>query len=411
MADLPNQRVPDYCPPKRTDETDDDYFVRWKAHRDAWRQQFLDDYYRSKETRLPSPNSEDDPDEDEILDMVRSIEQDIRIENGQPEPGDLPNRVYSPPVVYPPGKSLSEISDYEPGPNSPIPRIRPEDEEYIDWPGFREYLPGTQPESQHSQHSPPPVRKRSSPPAEDGSLKQPAKRRKTDSTPQIPPAGPSTSGYKRKRVQDESPDEPQMAHKQVQAGPKKRKTDTYNRPSLASATSGSKRKREARHDEAHDQEVQASQPVGAKRRRVDATITDDAAGRRDRKRTTRTARQNAAVSSSPRITRARRRQLSGKDAQLFQLGQCGQVDLQGQAHEIQEQAAEAATTKTRNTTKPVAKTRATPKPSTNTKASVKPRAGNNTNTNTIKASVKSRAGNNANTIINAGAKTRGSWPN
>ncbi|ROW02526.1 hypothetical protein VMCG_06030 [Cytospora schulzeri] len=404
MADLPNQRVPTSCSAQRPGETDDDYFLRWKAHRDAWRQQFLDDYYRPKETRLPSPDSEEDLDEEETLQAVRFVERCIRLENGQPEPGDLPNRVQPPPVVYPPGKSLSEIDEYEPGPFSPIPSRRPEDEEFDRvWQTMRDLNPETNQ-----------MRKRSSSPAEDGAIEPPAKRRRTDTKPEIRQAGPSTSGHKRKRVQDANLDEPQVAEEQVQTSPKKRRTNTHSRRAPTSTTSISKRKRQFDANEAHEHEVQAPsrqgwEVSGAKRRRVDETIPNDAAGRREHSRTTRNAREKTAATSSPRLTRARRRQLSGQDAQLFQLGQRGQIDPQGQDHEKQAQNAESATDESRR--RRSAATKTGPKLSNTTNLNAKVRANNtNANTNT-KAKAKAKAGNNTSTMNSAGTKARRGRPN
>lgn len=407
MADLPIQRVSDRCSPQRPDETYHDYFVRWKVHRDAWRQQFLDDYYRPKETRLPSPDSDGDIDEDETLQTVRFIERCIRLENGRPEPSDLPNPVERPQVVYPPGKSLSEIDEYEPGPSSPILRCRPEDDEYDTEPSFQSPILDLNLQSV-SMH------KRSSLPDEDGGLEQPlAKRRRTDTNLVTLPAGPGTSVHKRKRVQDGNLDEPQVAREQARAGPKKRKTDTHSRPSLAGVTSCSKRKRVSGPDEAQEYEVQASQPgrrvLGAKRRRVDEeTITNDAAGRRDRNHT-RTARDKAIVTSSPRVTRARRRQLSGEDAQLFQLGQRGQLDLQEQACETQGQATEAAAGRPRRRRSPATINNNTRPKASHTSIGAKARTTTNSNTNT-KSSAKSRAGKNATTIAGAGTKARRGRP-
>lgn len=260
-------------PPRRPDETRHGHFVRWKAHRDAWRQQFLDDYYRQKETRLPSPNSEDDFDEEEVLQEVQFIERCIRLESGHPEPGDLPTRVEWPRVEYPPGKSLSEVSEYEPSPWSPIKRRRPEDDECHPRPIFQSPSLVPRPETT-------PTRKRSSSSAEEDALEPQAKKRKTDASPDIPPEVPTITS------------------------PKKRKTDTHNLPAPASMTPISKRKRESDTDETHEHEVPApSQPgwrvTGAKRRRVDEeTTTSDAGDRRDRNRKSRNVREQAAATSS-----------------------------------------------------------------------------------------------------------------
>lgn len=292
MAGLPNQRIAERCPPQEPDETHDNYFVRWKAHRDAWRQQFLGDFYRSKETRLPSPRSEEGLDEEEIAQAAFLIEQDIRIENGLAEPGDLPNPVVWPSVEYPPGKSLSEIGEYEPGPYSPVPRGRPEDNE------FDPQLDSSPiPESIS-------MLKRSKSPAENGALKPSAKGWSRDTTSGVPLAGASTLSRKRKRAQF---DEPQVTREQAQADPKRRKTDTHSWPLLASVTSSSKRDRGS------------DEVSGAKRRKFDKdTVTNNVVIGRDFSRTS-------------RVTRAQRRQLSGKDAQLFQLGERGQLNLQRQA--------------------------------------------------------------------------------
>lgn len=383
MAEVPTQRITGPCSPQRPDETFDDYFDRCKAHRDAWRQQILDDYYKPKDARLPSPNSEEGFNEDEMAQRIALIESEIRIENGLAEPRDLPNPVVWPAVVYPPGKSVSECSEYEPGLYSPIPRGRPEDLEYesqMNWNPI--------PESTST-------RKRSKSPAGDDGLEPPAKRCRLDTTSGIPLAESGASGQKRKRVQF---DEPQAAREQEQASPKKRKTDRLRRPSSSSATSSSKRKRAFNPDEACDSEVQPS-PSGrrvseAKRRKV------------GEENGTRNASVGGECNHTPRLTRARRRQLSGKDAQLFQLGEGGQLDLQVQACETEGQVKEAAAGRSRsrrqrssatsNTTKTKgsktgigANTRATTRISSDAKASAKAAAGSNTGTS---AGTKARRG-------------------
>lgn len=428
--ETPAQRVPPYCSPQRPDETDDDHFVRWKAHRDAWRQQFIDDYYKQKEARLPSPHSEDDLDEVAALEEVRYIERLIRLESGHPEPRDLPNRVERPRVVCPPGKSLSEISEHERSPFSPIPRRRPEDDEYDPVSIFHSPSPVLRPEDEGFErvgkwmlgiNSPTPTRKRGSSPAEASASESPAKRRKTDTGSELTPGAPSTSNHKRKRVQFADLDEPQAASAQVHSSPKRRKTDAHSRPTPVNTSSSRKRGREPEADESPVHEAQGSSRPGlgvpsTKKRRVDEdSTTSDLSGRRDRESTVRTGRGKNAVMPPSRITRARHRQLSGTDAQLFQLGHRGQLDMQSQPHETQRhdhkiigRAAEAAANRPRPRR---SATKTGLKASNNTNTATKDRATTTTSTKTntrtnTHPKRKARAGNKAQTTAGAGTKTR-----
>lgn len=325
MADVPPQPL-GRCSPQRAGETDSDHVARFRAHRDAGRQRFLDNYYQTREARLPSPNSEEGLDDEEMAMEVAHIEREIRIENGRPEPGDIPPPVALwPKVTYPPGKSLSECSESD---HEYDWRGRPEDYEYD------ETLTWGTPVS-----SPKPKRARS--PSEDHVHEPPAKRTRMDTTSAVHPAEPRISGGKRKSIEvDDLQDDDEKA--QAVSGRKKRRPDAPHdyTPMLSSPTSSSTRKRKSDSDKTHESEVSTHQSLdtgcgasGAKRRKMeDEARTSHAAAGKTRNRI------------AP-VTRFRRRHLSGlsgADAQLVQLGERGRVELQRQVIKTQGRATDAA---------------------------------------------------------------------
>ncbi|KAH8745835.1 hypothetical protein F5883DRAFT_264280 [Diaporthe sp. PMI_573] len=380
MADAPSQPFTGRFSPRRASETYDDFLDRFKAHRDAERQQFLANYYRSKEARLPSPGSEEGLDDEEMAMMVAHLERDIRIENGRPEPGDLPNPVpLYPKVVYPPGKSLSECTDYE---DSEDWRGRPEDLEYEHESWDNCLLAESSPRL-----------KRARSPFEGDVHEPPAKRTRTDTTSAVLPAGQSISGDKRKRTQ--------VGGEKVQAisGPKRRRTDAHRPPLLPSVTSSSTRKRKSVSDETHEPEVQTYRSLGTGRR---------AAGAKRRKMEEETRTSNATTGKDRnrilRVTRARRRELSGTDAQLVQLGERGRLEMQRQVNDTQGLATDAAASRSTRKQSSATTNKIEPKATT-----AKPKANNTipkTGNTKIGAKRKTIASAKATAAIDAGTVTR-----
>ncbi|CAN8100209.1 unnamed protein product [Discula destructiva] len=327
MATAPPKPLIGRLSPQRASETYGDYVDRFKAHRDAGRQQFLTNYYRPKQARLPSPDSEAGLDDEEMVMEVAHIERDIRIENGRPEPGDLPNAValWSQ-VVYPPGKSLSECSDYEDYHTELGGRPEDLEYEYQTWNGC--LVP-----------EPPSTLKRARSPFKGDALEPPVKRTRTDTTDTtsaVHPVGQRILGEKRKRCQlgDLQADGEEA---QAVSRPKRRRADAHHTTMLPGATSSITRKRKSGSDEIHKSEIPTHRLLGAgrraagpKRRKMDEeTRTSSAAAGKDRNR------------MAP-VTRARRHQLSGTDAQLVQLGERGRLEMQRQVNKTQGRAADAA---------------------------------------------------------------------
>lgn len=373
------------CPPRRQDETMQAYFRRRRAHIDAARQRIVQDYYNTRQARLPSPHSDDDDDDEDMADLIRGIEEDI----------------------YWDTRPWREFWAYE-YPNQRahrlgIPLVNLDDVE-MDLTDMEESEDGRLPVVDSSpiedeQSSPRPSRKRRRESGEDHDPQPPTteargessggkKRRRVDTdTDTIPStAGVAVSGSdrKRKRAADEpqasraqsespgvkrrrpnaktnttaptakvvvsggkrkrSPDEPHPSQKQGEPSrPTRRRktnTDTDTRTLPAGvAMSGGKRKRGSDEPQASREQ---REPTAAKRRKLTELnpITNDTSerSRGSRSRTTRRASDAQdtgrhlsapAQAGSSRVTRARRQLLSGKDAQLLQLGLRGELEVQG----------------------------------------------------------------------------------
>ncbi|KAK7740713.1 hypothetical protein SLS53_005181 [Cytospora paraplurivora] len=183
--------------------------------------------------------------------------------------------------------------------------------------------------------------KRKEAPEETSDLQVPAKRTKVGTRAEALRAEAlraAAQRHKRKRAQEEDGD---LATRS-QAVTKKRRTDT--RPQPAVKKPGGKRKREP--DEQQTSQDQAGPE--AKRRMAGSDAqppqlqTSDSPGPSPEEPATNAGERKPAPGSavqemSPRpnqttrVTRAQRRLLSGKDTQLFQLGQRGELDVQEKA--------------------------------------------------------------------------------
>ncbi|KAF3768259.1 hypothetical protein M406DRAFT_75484 [Cryphonectria parasitica EP155] len=303
----------EYCSDQRSDESEDEYFQRWKDARDTWRQQYVDAYYKAKAAGLRQLASiSDGQSPNDIAHVIMLIEQDIKIDAGLARPEDF-ERPRTPPLsISVPGRSLSEVS------------VPPEP--FESWAATPPPLPSPPIDATAdptcAQRDPVPKRKR------DEDDETPAKKRRMTQT------RPSTTRGQRKRGREEEEEEVTRA---TRARKRTRRTDMRAQPVAspppARATSGHKRRRRPDDDDAHDHETQASQKPGRqgpgpKRRRIVEKTSSDGRGHGTGQAAAVAAAAIMSSSSSSRVTRARRRQLSGTDTQLLQLGQHGQVDVQ-----------------------------------------------------------------------------------
>ncbi|KUI73341.1 hypothetical protein VM1G_08907 [Cytospora mali] len=193
------------------------------------------------------------------------------------------------------------------------------------------------------------------------------KKRKTNANARLPSAS-ATLGGKRKMAYEEE----EVSSTQGRSAAKKRKTNSNENSLSASTTSGGKRKM-AYEKENHDQSrtSNAKGHSAAKKGRIATSRTPPPAaatsadeGKGDRKedsaaqeqaktvvakkrragKDTKPPQASALPGSQPtrgasavaRVTRAQRRLLSEENAQLFRLGQHGELDVQGIADQAQE---------------------------------------------------------------------------
>ncbi|KAF3768359.1 hypothetical protein M406DRAFT_326868 [Cryphonectria parasitica EP155] len=341
---------------------------------------------------------------------VKLVEQSILIDAGLATIDNFANPVEWPQISFEIcGKSLSEVDPHERHPYS-VPSAP-----YIDEPLFP-VLVNNQPAEDAVFEQPPannrgtPDHKRKRGPEEGEaselqlaiSDEQPGsqKRRRVmkKEIPSQPPAEiKGTSGYKRKRGSEgDDHGQPPLATPEGQPGPQKRRRmigkeiqsqpPVSSRPAPAGVASGSKRKR--RSDMDCEAQPVPDEPEAKKRKVVREEITAaNVASRRDRRTRTRHSSrakpaalressqqrmQPSPTTLTPRVTRARRRQLSGADAQLLQLGQDGRADVQVQTDRIQRDAPEAATERPRHRRSAGTKTRGRVQPATSLYIQVSP---------------------------------------
>lgn len=100
-----------FCSPRRPDESQAAYFERFKIARDTWRQEFVDNFERQKESGRLSPDS-DGFTQRELETLVEHVKEDILVDSGMAKASDFDNPREYPRIEYPPGKSLSETGDY-----------------------------------------------------------------------------------------------------------------------------------------------------------------------------------------------------------------------------------------------------------------------------------------------------------
>ncbi|KAH0492990.1 hypothetical protein TgHK011_007913 [Trichoderma gracile] len=286
--------------------------------------------------------------------------------------------------------------------------IRPSIEQSSDRPQSGNDLESSRP-SFSQDAKPTRKRKRTSLPVEHETVRTSSKKQRTDKRPQLSTSS-NTAGLKRKRDGEEHLDKLSSTGISRQPSDKKRRLDAQ-----WETQSSQKRKRSS---QGNDEELQGSR-LGygvpeSKRRRVGmAEVTDVEQSAQDALTAVGSGRILARASSL-RITRARRQQLSGADAQLLQLNQRGKPDLQKPADTARELA------RNRPSTSPNSRRLKTPssidvKNSRRTKAtrgsrrtSTKVSTKDNTTTGTTRISSKNTTTTKANTISrSASHKTRG----
>ncbi|PTB77499.1 hypothetical protein M440DRAFT_1438024 [Trichoderma longibrachiatum ATCC 18648] len=366
MKMVPQERVPYDPPPQRPGETDREYYLVWRNHFNLWLLQTIDDYFKAKGGRLPAPSSDiDDDDEREFFDRPVTYENQVfeippefwerqlretrdkglpskssgKVEVSRSENGEVIQSSSSGSLQRPERDSsnIRRNIEHSEGPAAEqqemfLSEIRPSVEQTPGRPQTENDMESSTPISS-SNIEPTQTRKRRRLPAEESALGSSSKKQKTDKHPQLSTAS-NAAGCKRKRNAEEPLDEPSLISTPEQPTDKKRRLNTQRK-----IQSSRKRKRSSQEDDKGLQVSRvASEVPGSKRRRVSKTeVTDDAS-------TAAGSRRILATASSLRITRARRRQLSGEDAQLLQLDQSGKPDVQEPKHAVHQPARELPAT-------------------------------------------------------------------
>ncbi|KAM0248811.1 hypothetical protein ACHAQJ_009322 [Trichoderma viride] len=446
MKMLPKERVPYDPRPQRSDETDREYHLVWRHHFNIWLLQKINDYFKVKGGRLLSPSSDIDDDDDERAhEALRNQEKVIRgmnivdwdyfnipMEYDKPEDFEIPPEFWEGQLSEPRGKELPNISSEDidasrsgnggmasssSSPQGPGRYSRnlwrstkdgagpaaeqqemdgsvlyPSIEQSTERPQRGNEMEASRPSStQNAEPTQIRKRKRRSLPFEDNALEIPSKKQRTDKHPQLSTTL-DTAGFKRKRDGEEPLDKPSSTGEPGQPSDKKRRLDAEWK-----IQPSQKRKRGSQEN---DEEVPET-----KRRRVSKAEVTDAEQSAQDAPTAAGSGRTLATAPSLRITRARRRRLSGEDAQLLQLDQRGKPDVQEPKHAAQEPARELSVT-SQNGRQPkkaagmdVKNSRKT-KTTNTTKASMKASTMASTTVNTTKTIARTR-------FRSASSKTRG----
>ncbi|KAL6853270.1 hypothetical protein J3F83DRAFT_510143 [Trichoderma novae-zelandiae] len=395
MKMLPRERVPYDPRPRRPDETAREYHLVWRHHFNLWLLQEINDYFMVKGGRLLSPSSDIDDDDDvrahealydqeRLLRGMDIVEREFLLRPAVYEEPEMPpellerlrERLREAREERLSKESSEDIDISRSGNGGPAAEqqdmdgsvLHPSIERSPERPQSRNGVEASSPPRHNLEPSP--KRKRGSLPVDDNALGVPSKKQRTDKHPQLSTAL-NTAGYKRKRDRDEPLDKLSSAGEPGQPSDKKRRLNTERRiqPSR-------QRKRGSRE---YEEELPVCQPghevPETKRRRVSKPEVTDAEQSAQGTSTAVGSGHILATAPSPRITRARRRQLSGEDAQLLQLDQRGKPDVQEPKHVAQEPARELLATsqngrrlkkvanvdvknsRTKTTTKTITKTR------------------------------------------------------
>lgn len=405
MKMLPKERIPFDPPPRLSDETENEYHIVWTNHSILWTLQYINQYFKVKNGRLPSPSSDIDDDDDvraqsalynqeRLLGLMKIVDdgfwdrptvydngyiihrefyEKMAKANGIEEKIELRDKLIEETIAFENGKrGLTYIS---PSPQNHGRPARNTWESIEDGAGSAAEQQGVddsvlypsierspeRPQNGNSAISssieqsherprsgnemeastasilqnaePTEVRKRRRLPDEDSALELPLKKQRTDKHPQLS-TGLNTAGYKRKRDGEGPLNKLSSTGEPGQPSDKKRRLDGEWKKQVS-------RKR-TRGSQQNDEELRVSQleneVPGTKRRRVSkAEVTNAEQSVQD-------ASTAAGLATAPslRITRTRRQQLSGEDAQLVQLDQRGKPEVQGPKHAAQEPAREPA---------------------------------------------------------------------
>ncbi|EGR48999.1 uncharacterized protein TRIREDRAFT_121681 [Trichoderma reesei QM6a] len=464
MKMVPKERVPCDPPPRRPHETDREYHLAWRSHYNIWLLQKIDDYFKVKGGRLLSPSSDIDDDDDvraqtalrnqekvlrgmDIVDweflrrpMVHEEHEKFEIppefwerQRRETRDKEFPNDSSANVDVRRSRNNNMALSSFSGSPQGPrrhssnIQRSIENSEEpaaeqlEIDGSAIRPSIeqPHERPQSGKEMESsrisslpnPEPTRKRkqTSLPVEDGTVETSTKRQRTDKRPQLS-TSPDTAGHKRKRDGEEPLDEPSSTGISKQPSDKKRRLDAQWK-----IQPPQKRKRGS---QANGEESQGSrlgdEVPGSKRRRWNTVEVTNIEQSAQHAFTTVGSGRTLARASPLRITRARRRQLSGEDAQLLQLDQRGKPDVQEPKHSAPEPAQDRTLTSqnSRRLKAPasidVNNSRRTKATRGIRRASTKVSTKDSTTTETTKVTTKATTSTMAKTISrSASSRTRG----
>ncbi|KAL7916970.1 hypothetical protein ACQKWADRAFT_307976 [Trichoderma austrokoningii] len=369
MKMLPKERVPFDPPLRRSDETDGEHYARWRHHYNLWLLQSVNDYFIVKDGRLPSPSSDIDDDDDvraqdalynqdRLLEGMRIVDEDFfrrpaEYDNGYTFSRKLwkkrtmarDNLLEETTPQIPEQYSTNIRESIEDGVGSAAEQqlmdgsvIYPSIERSLERPQSRNETEASRPSAPRNTE-PTLIRKRGRLSTEDNALETPSKKQKTEEHPRLSTAL-NTAGYKRKRDGEETLAKSTSTGESGQPSDKKRRLDEEWK-----TRTSQKRKRGSQQN---DEELRVSQ-LGyevpeTKRRRVSKTEVTKAVQSVQDTSTTAGPRLTLATVPSLRITRARRRQLSGDDAQLLQLDQRGKLDVQEPKHAAQEPTRELPAT-------------------------------------------------------------------
>ncbi|KAL7918374.1 hypothetical protein ACQKWADRAFT_304287 [Trichoderma austrokoningii] len=404
MKMLPKERVPFDPPPRRSDETEREYHTVCRNHSNLWLLQYINDYFKVKDGRLPSPSSDIDDDDDvraqgalynqerllRGMDIVEwkffrkpAVYNDGYIVHlefwkklamaGKEEKMKLRDKLIEETIAFRSGKR--DLTYISPAPQSSRrssrniwrsiedsagsaaeqqemdgsvlypsierspersqsgnPAISSSTEQSYERPRSGNEMEASR-ASLPQNAEPTEIRKRRRLPAEDSAHELPFKKQRTDKHPQLSRAL-STAGYKRKRDRRNPLDEQSSPSEQGQPSEKKRRLDEEWKTQTSQ-----KRKRGSQQN---DEELRVSQlgyeVAETKRRRVSKAEVTKAEQSVQDASTAAGPRRILATAPSLRITRARRQQLSGDDAQLLQLDQRGKPDVQKPKHATPEPA-------------------------------------------------------------------------
>ncbi|KAL7917016.1 hypothetical protein ACQKWADRAFT_307840 [Trichoderma austrokoningii] len=366
MTLLPEERVPFDPPPRRSDETEREYYIVWRNHYNLWLLQDINDYFKVKDGRLPSPSSDIDDDDDVraqdalynqncLLGGMKIVDDDFFRRPAVYEDGYIAHGDFWKKWVTV-GKEETFISPTPQSLGQYMTNIGRSIEDDAGLAAEQQEMDGTvlyssierssqrlqsRNEMEASKPSSPQnieptlIRKRRRLSAEDNAPGIPFKKQRTDKHPQLSTAL-NTAGYKRKRNREKPLDKPSSTGELGQPSDKKRR---LNEEWKTQTPQKRKRGSQQKGEELRVSQLGYEVPETKRRRLSKAEVTNAEQSVQDAF-TAVGSRRTLATAPSLRITRARRQQLSGEDAQLLQLDQRGKPDVQEPKHAAQEPARE-----------------------------------------------------------------------